>query len=149
MNPLRVPWGKKPPTKKEKSASPPFIGIKNEAARENRDASSFVSISVRGVKGAPNGSYLLPWSEGACLKYYLSQINLITAAIHSAILDDAYPEEGRLRLRYVPKNNSRIKLGAPSVGAALQYQRSSHDAQRIAYRMGGGTKVVEMPLSKR
>lgn len=148
MNPLQVPWGKKP-TPIEEEVIPSFIGVRNEASRAAEGEKDFIVVSLEGVRGAPNGSYKVSWSEGTSLKQYLSQLKLVMVATRAAIRDASYPDSGRLRLRYVPKKDSRIVLCNPSVSSALQYQQSSVNAESVARKMGGGSRFVEVPLRKK
>jgi hypothetical protein len=143
VNPLNVPWGQRP---KLKSSTPTFLGVRNEIARENSHSEVFITVSVQGVKGAPNGSYKLEWQEGSALKYYLGQLKLITSAAHAALWDETNPDKGRLRLHYIPQRGAHIVLSNPSVSRALQYQRSNYDAAKVAMKMGHGEEVVEVRL---
>lgn len=148
MNPLHIPWGQKPKEVKSDPV-PVFLGVRNEAVRDNADAKRFITVVVRGVKGATDGEYKLEWTEGRPLKQYLSSLKLVSTAARSAVRDTTNLEAGRLRMHYIPKEGARITLGSPSVSSALQYQRSSHDAGEVASRMGGGSKFIDIPLTKR
>jgi hypothetical protein len=148
LNPLSVPWGQKPKVE-EKAKVPSFLGLRNEAVRDNANAEKFVTVGVRGIKGAADGEYRLEWVEGTTLKQYLTQLKLVSTAMRSAVRDLTNPEAGRLRMHYIPEAGAKITLGSPSLSSALQFQRSSHDAEAVALRMGGGAKFVDVPLPKR
>lgn len=148
MNPLSIPWGRKPKVEKQDPV-PSFIGVRNEAVRDSAEAEHHISITVRGLQGTPDGEYKLEWVEGTPLKHYLSQLKLIGPAMRSAVRDLSNPEAGRVRMHYIPEKEAKIVLGNPSVSSALQFQRSSHDAERVASRMGGGARFVDVPLGKR
>jgi hypothetical protein len=148
LNPLSVPWGKKPEVE-EREAVPSFLGLRNEAVRDNAGAEKSITIAVHGLKGTPNGEYKLEWVEGTTLKQYLSQLKLVSTAMRSAVRDLTNLGIGRLRMHYIPQEGARIALGNPSLSSALQFQRSSHDAEAVALKMGGGAKVVEVSLPKR
>jgi len=148
LNPLSVPWGQKPKVA-VKEPVPSYLGLRNEAARDNAGAEKFITITVRGIRGTPEGEYRLEWTEGNTLKQYLSQLKLISAAMKSAVRDLTNPEAGRVRMYYIPEVGARIVLGNPTVSSALQFQRSSHDAEAVARRMGGGAKFVDIPLRRK
>jgi hypothetical protein len=150
MNPLHIPWGQKPKeVKDERDPVPIFLGVRNEAVRDSAHAEKCITVVVRGLKGATDGEYRLEWTEGTPLKQYLSRLKLVSVAARAAVRDTTNLEVGRLRLHYIPKEGAKITLGSPSVSSALQYQRSSHDAGEVASRMGGGSKFVDLPLTKR
>jgi hypothetical protein len=147
MNPLQIPFGNKPKAE-EKPKVPTFIGVRNEAVRDSADAPMKIKIQVIGVKGLQNTTYELAYRPGAPIKEYLDRIKLRHAATYAAVRDQSNLSHGRLRMYYVPTEKSHITLGNPKVSSALQFQRSSVDAQEVAYRMGsksGGSspKVVE------
>jgi hypothetical protein len=135
MNPLHIPWGQKPKeVKDERDPVPIFLGVRNEAVRDSAHAEKCITVVVRGLKGATDGEY---------------RFKLVSVAARAAVRDTTNLEVGRLRLHYIPKEGAKITLGSPSVSSALQYQRSSHDAGEVASRMGGGSKFVDLPLTKR
>lgn len=148
MNPLSIPWGQKPKVE-EKEPVPSFIGVRNEAVRDSAAAEDHVSITVRGLQGTPDGEYKLEWVEGTPLKRYLAQLKLVGPAMRSAVRDLTNPEVGRVRMHYIPDKGAKIVLGHPSVSSALQFQRSSHNAENVALRMGGGARFVDVPLIKK
>lgn len=148
LNPLGIPWGRKPRVgPKEPVLS--YLGLRNEAARDNARTGKFITVTVQGLKGAPGGEYKLQWEEGAILKQYLSQLKLVVVAARAAVRDLTNPGAGRLRLHYVPEAGAKITLGSPSLSSALQYQRSAHDAEDVARRMNGGARYADVPLPKR
>ena len=148
MNPLSVPWGHKPKVE-EKERVPSYLGLRNEAVRDNASAERSITITVRGIKGAAEGEYKLEWFEGVTLKQYLSQLKLVSTALRSAVRDQTNLEAGRLRMHYIPEAGAKIVLGSPALSSALQFQRSSHNAEDVALKMGGGAKYVDIPLPKR
>lgn len=148
MNPLSTPWGKKPKVE-EREPVPSFIGVRNEAVRDSASAEKLVTVVVRGIKGSPDGEYKLEWTAGTTLKHYLSRLKLVSVAMRAAVRDVTNPSAGRVRMHYVPEAGAKITLGSPSVSSALQFQRSNHNAENIAQRMGGGAKFVDVPLPKR
>lgn len=148
LNPLSVPWGQKPKVA-QREPIPSYLGLRNEAVRDNASAERFITVSVRGLRGTPEGDYKLEWAEGATLKQYLSQLKLISTAMQCAVRDLTNLEAGRLRMHYIPQEGAKITLGNPSLSSALQFQRSSHDAESVARKMGGGARVVDVPLPKR
>lgn len=148
LNPLSVPWGKKPKVEQGEPV-PIYLGLRNEAVRDNAQAEKFVIIAVQGLKGVPSGEYKLEWVEGAPLKQYLSQLKLTTVAMRSAVRDAGHLEAGRLRMHYIPDCGAKIVLGNPSLSSAVHLQRSAHDAEAVALRMGGGAKFVDVPLPKK
>jgi len=148
LNPLSTPWGKKPHVE-EKPTVPSFIGVRNEAVRDSANAKNIITVHVRSIKGVPDGEYRLEWVEGTTLKQYLTQVKLVSAAMHAAVRDTTNPSVGRVRMHYIPEPGAHITLGSPSVSSALQFQRSNHDAQNLARRMGGGERIVEMPLGRK
>lgn len=142
MNPLDLPSRKikKGPEKKV----PQFLGIRNEKVKSDSSASSFVTVVVRGIKGASSGEYRVAYQEGQSLGKYLSELKLKRVGVYNAVYDEAHPAAGRCRMTYVPKPGSRVVIGSAAVGQFTHFQRSNHDAQRIAFNMGGGAKVVEV-----
>ena len=136
MNPCSIPFGNNPKPKAEQSSAPNFLGVRNEAVRDSAAAQVKIKIQVTGVKGQPNATYEIAYREGATLKHYLDQLKLKQAAMFSAVRDQSNLEKGRLRLHYVPTPRSHITLGNASVSSVLQFQRSTVDAQEVAYRMG-------------
>lgn len=145
LNPLNIPWGKKPKKEKEDPV-PSFIGVRNEAVRDSSDAKQTIHIKVRGLRGAPDGDFELEWTPGTPLKTYLSRLKLLMVAAHSAIRDTERLELGRLRLHYIPEPGAKIVLGRPTVSSAISFQRSNHNAESVAQRMGGGSRYVDIPL---
>lgn len=148
LNPLSVPWGQKPKVEPKETA-PSYLGLRNEAVRDNAQAAKSITIAVHGLKGTPNGEYRLEWIEGTTLKQYLSQLKLVGTAMRSAVRDQTHLEMGRLRMHYIPEEGAQITLGSSSLSSALQFQRSSHNAEDVALKMGGGARVVDVPLPKR
>jgi len=144
MNPLSIPWGAqdKPVAR---SPVPNFIGLRNEVARQNQNLARRITIELQGLAGRPNGRYDLEYSAGASLRHYFHQLKLQHAAAHSSVRDLTNPEAGRLRSSYVPAENSHIVLGNPKVSSMLHLQRTNHDAQSIAARMGTA-KIVERKM---
>jgi hypothetical protein len=139
MNPCSIPFGNNPKPAPERASVPTFLGVRNEAVRDSATAQVKIKIQVVGVKGQPNATYEIAYREGVTLKHYLDSLKLRQAAIFSAVRDLSNLEKGRLRLHYVPTAKSHITLGNPSVSSVLQFQRSTVDAQEVAYRMGSKT----------
>jgi hypothetical protein len=133
----------------KKDPVPVYLGLRNEVVRENAKLERFISVIVRGIRGVPDGEYKLAWSQGMALKHYLSQLKLVSTAIRSAVRDLANPEAGRLRMHYIPAEGARIALGNPAVSSALQFQRSSHNAESVARDMGDGARFVDVPLPRK
>lgn len=148
LNPLSSPWGQKPKVEKGETV-PSYLGLRNEAARDGAAAEKFITVTVRGLKGIPNGEYKLEWVEGSTLKLYLSKLKLLASAMSSAVRDLSNPEVGRVRLNYVPSVGAKIVLANPALSSAMQFQRSAHDAADVSLRMGEGAQVVEVVLPKR
>ena len=147
VNPLDLPFGKKPPKPEDlREKIPHFIGVKNEAVRDDAGAQKIITISVSGIKGVPAAAYKLEWVEGQMLGTYLSRLKLKRAAIYAAVRNIDDLERGRLRMTYIPEEGARISVGNSRVSSALQYQRTNHNAESVARNMGGGAKVVEVPL---
>jgi len=148
MNPLHLPFGKKEQKEPGKKV-PHFLGVRNEAIRDDQDAEQHVTVIVRGVKGAVDGEYKLKWEPGKPLGDYFSRIKLKQSAVYAAVRDPDHLEKGRLRMHYIPEPGSRVTVGNPRVSSAISLQRSNHNAESIARKMGGGARVVEVPLRKR
>lgn len=149
MNPLDIPsWGKKKKEVEDLRRTPHFIGVQNEAVRDDSGAKKHVTIEVRGVKGNSNSSFPLAHTPGMKLSRYLSRLKLKRAATYAAVYDITNLENGRCRMSYIPRPGSHIVIGSPAAGSATHLQRTSHDATRIMARMGrkkDGTyeKVIE------
>jgi hypothetical protein len=144
----RLPqWGKKKEPKKKKTTT--FLGVQNEAVRDSKDSSEFVTIVViGGVGGAAPGSFRLSYYPGFTLKHYFKRLKLLKVAIYHSVYDLTNKSQGKCRLNYVPKAGARIQIGPAGLGMATHLQRSRVDAQRVAANMGGekgmpGPKVVE------
>lgn len=148
MNPLDLPFGKKPERPLEKKV-PSYLGVKNEAVRDDQGANKKITISVGGLKGVSSGEYKLEWVEGRMLGEYLSRLKLKRAAIYAAVRNLDNLELGRLRMTYIPEVGDRIALGSASMSSAVSYQRSNHNAENVARRMGGGAKFVDVPLVRK
>ena len=154
MTPLNVPWGKKAPIPKEpeRPPVPVFLGVTNERVKDQapiENDPTAITIQVNGVKGVPNNTFKVRWSKGTALGVYLKQLHLSYVALKAAVRDLKNPDGGRLRSYYIPEPGAHIVLGNPTVSSALIYQRSSHDAQRVARNMGDGAKFVDVPLRRR
>jgi len=145
MNPLNLPFGRKP-RKEPQEKVPNFLGVKTEAVRDDAGAEKFIIISVGGLKGIPAGEFKLAWVEGQSLGVYLSRIKMKRAAIYAAVRNPDRLELGRLRMTYIPEEGDRITIGNAQVSSALTFQRSNHNAEAVARRMGGGARIVEAPL---
>ena len=148
MNPLDLPkWGSKPKPKVELNQKKVnhFLGVQNEIVRDDSIAEAHVIIQVMGgLKGVASQTYRVAFVEGQPLAQYLGRLKLKRAATYSAVYDQSNLSAGRCRMSYVPKKGAHIVIGRSGVGSATQYQRSNHDAQRVAARMGGGAQVVEV-----
>lgn len=150
INPLNCPWGK--------SSTPAFeakvvteghhIGKRNEAVRDSVRAESFVIVRTVGVRGVPSGDYRLAYSSGAKLGFYLAKLGLKAAALRASVMDATNPSRGKLRMSYVPLEGSVIVLSRPGVSSVLQFQRSNHDAQAVARRMGDGSDTAAAKWKK-
>jgi len=145
MNPLDLPFGKKP-KEPQKEKVPSYLGVRNEAVRDDLRAKKKVTIQVGGLKGVAGGQYQLEWVEGQMLGEYLSRLRLKRAAIYAAVRHADKPYLGRLRMTFIPDAGDRITIGNPSVSPASPYQRSNHNAERVARGMGGGARFVEVQL---
>jgi hypothetical protein len=145
VNPLDIPkWGPKPKPKLLRKRVEQFTGLRNEAVKDDVGADSHITIQVMGgIKGTSSQIYKVAFVEGQSLKQYLGRLKLRRAAIYNAVYDQTNLQAGRCRISYVPTRGSHITIGKSSVGSATQFQRSNHDAQRVAANMGGGAKVVE------
>jgi hypothetical protein len=132
-----IPWGKseKPQEPKRTVNQAPDKG--------------YITIVVQGVRGSPNGTHRLTWVSGLALKHYLRGLKLLITATRSAVRDKTNPEVGRLRISYIPKEGAVITLGNPSVSSVMELQRSSVDTRLSMKNLGGGEKIVEVPLRKR
>lgn len=151
FNPLNIPWGKKdpePPKPPEKKV-PSYLGLKNEAVKAAAGAEEVVTIKVGGLKGVPSGEYRLEWQEGARLKSYLSRLNLVHSALYSAVHDQTNLEVGRIKMTYVPSSGAIITIGSAGLSTVVHLQRSNHNAEHVALRMGGGAEEVEVPLRRK
>lgn len=143
MNPLNIPqWGKEP--KKEERKSPSFIGVQNEAVRDDAEADNQITIQVRGIKGTPEGTFKLAHSPGMSLGKYLRRLKLKRAATYASVYDTTNLERGRCRMTYVPEKGAHILIGPIGYGPSSHMQRTSVDAQQVAANMGGGAKIVEL-----
>ena len=148
MNPLDLPkWGSKPKPKVELSQKKvdSFLGLQNEIVRGDSVAEAHVIIQVMGgIKGVVAQTYKVAFVEGQSLGQYFGRLKLKRAAAYSAVYDQSNLSNGRCRMSYIPRRGAHIVIGRSGVGSATQYQRSNHDAQRVAARMGGGAQVVEV-----
>jgi len=143
VNPLNIPqWGK-PEEPKDGRKVPSFLGVRNEAVRDDVEAEEIITIQVRGLKGTADGIYKLAYSPGTSLGKYLRRLQLRRAATYSAVYDTTNLEKGRCRMTYIPDKGAIILIGQAVFGPVSHLQRSSVDAQRAAFNMGGGSKVVE------
>lgn len=147
MNPLDLPFGKKPKVEPEERV-PHFIGVRNEAVRDDSEAELTITIIVRGIKGFPGGEYKLKWESGSSLGHYLSRLRMKSIAIRSAMRNEADLEAGRLRTNYIPEPGSRIIVSNAKLSTAAHLQRSNHNAETVARKMGGGARVVHFPLKR-
>jgi hypothetical protein len=132
------------PTGPESTSS--TLGKRADSVKTTPDSAAYIQIEVRGVKGAPSGSYKLAYSSGAPLKYYLDILNLKNVAAKSAVYDYSNLEKGRCRMHYVPSPDSRIVLGPASYGPAFEWQRCNHDVRALMNNMGDGASIVERPV---
>lgn len=148
MNPLDLPFGKKP-RKEPEEKIPQFIGVRNEAVRDDLEAERFVTITVLGVKGATSGEYRLKWEAGSNLGRYFSRLKMKNVALRASVRNQDRLEDGRLRMNYIPEPGSRISVGPAKVSSAVGLQRSNHNAESVARRMGGGAREVHFPLRGR
>lgn len=144
MNPLSLPDWNKPKEEDPRTGNNQSLGLKAEAVMLDKDAKHHVVIEVRGAKGVHPGVYKLAWQEGRPLGDYLRRLRVKRAACYSAVYDINAKNRGRLRMSYIPNQDSHIVIGSSALGVANQFQRSSVDAQRVAANMGGGRKVVEV-----
>lgn len=146
MNPLDLPkWGPKPKPKPFEKTVDQYIGLQNEVVRDDSGAEDHISVQVfGGIKGTVAETYKVTYVEGQTLGQYLSRLKLKRAAAYNAVYDQTDLERGRCRMSYVPTKDSHITIGRAVVGSATQFQRTNHDAQRIASNMGGGARVVEV-----
>jgi hypothetical protein len=146
LNPLHLPdWKeKKEPELPARNKRASHLGLRTEVTIVDKDAEHHIIIEVRGVKGTHPGKYKVAYVRGRKLGAYLRRLRLKRAACYSAVYDITNGKKGRLRMTYVPAKNSHIVLGSASLGVSSQFQRSSIDAQQVAVRMGGGSKVVEV-----
>lgn len=148
MNPLDLPFGKKPKVEPGEKI-PHFIGVRNEAVRDDSEAELSITIIVRGLKGFPSGEYKLKWESGSSLGHYLSRLRMKSIAIRSAVRNERDLEAGRLRMNYVPEPGSRIIVSNARLSSVAHLQRSNHNAETVARKMGGGARVAHFPLRKR
>jgi len=144
VNPLFIPNWERPPEKDSYKGNNQSLGLKTETVLIDKDAEHHVVIEVRSAKGVHPGVYKLAWKKGQPLGEYLRRLRLKRAACYSAVYDLSAKNRGRLRMSYVPNKDSHIVIGSSALGVASQFQRSSVDAQRVAAKMGGGRKVVEV-----
>jgi hypothetical protein len=131
--------------------SPRSLGVRNDALAEDAGAHDIVTIEVRGARGAASGIYRLAYSQEATIRTYLRRLKLVHAALYSAVYDETKGQ--RCRLSYVPQKGAKIILCPGNMGLATQFQRSHHDAQDVAVRMGRRTdgtiaKIVEVLHAK-
>lgn len=147
MNPLYIPkWDTK---KKKKGKSlktvEHFLGVQNEAVKDDASASSHITINIAGgIRGNDPQTYKLAYSEGQSLGQYLGRLKLKKAGIYNAVYDQTNLSNGRCRMTYVPRRGSIITIGLARAGSASHLQRTNHDAQRLAANMGGGAHIVEV-----
>lgn len=135
LSPLSLPkWGSKP--NKEKTTTPDFLGVANEALRDDAGAAEHIIIEVRGLAKFPTGAYKLAYIPGTPLGTYLKRIKLRYAAMTNAVYDYSNLERGRCRMSYIPDKGSKIVIGPPAWGPASHLQRTTVDAQQVASNMG-------------
>jgi hypothetical protein len=147
IDPLSLPWGKKA-KKVDGPPKPNFLGVRNEAVRDGVGAEHHITIQISGIQGQPNAEFKLAYEPGLQLRHYLQKLKLVHLATQAAMRDVSNPEIPRLRLTYVPNQNSRITMGHPNVSSMMHLQRSRVDAMEVAAKMGSTgrgppPKVVE------
>jgi hypothetical protein len=135
MNPLDASWSKKRPAPDSAPGQTPFRGVRTEATVAGADGPS-VRFEVRGVPGAPSGTFRVEWSPGAPLRWYLRKLRMLGVASRAAFYDVVVGDGRRLRLRYQPTDRSVIMLTPAGFGPKSHLQRSSVDAQAVAVNMG-------------
>lgn len=151
FDPLKCPWGKSPPPAPAAAGlvtEGHHIGKRNEAVRNDAKASSFITIRTAGVRGVPSADYRLAYSSGAKLGFYLAKLGLKAAALRASVTDATNPSRGKLRMSYVPLEGAVIVLSRPGVSSVLHLTHSSHDAQAVARRMGGGSESASAKWKK-
>jgi len=135
LSPLSLPkWGNKPDKKKSTAAI--FLGIANEALKEDSGAVEHITIEVRGLARYSSCVYKLAYTPGDQLGNYLKRVRLRYVAMTNAVYDHSNSEVGRCRMSYVPNRNSKIVIGPSSVGRFSHLQRTTVDAQQVAANMG-------------
>lgn len=137
MNPLKLPWSKRPvKVEVEKAPNEPYLGLRNTKVRESRDLKQYLVVAVSGISSIPAGPYKVEYSEGATLRWYMRQLRMLHAASYAAVRDVTYPDRGRCRLTYIPKQDSRITISSARISSAMRMQRSVHDPKQLARNMG-------------
>jgi hypothetical protein len=167
LSPLAVPkWkeGQKTPLvvqRKWKSVDPGDIGPpppprapqerklsrKEEVAEAALVASQVLKVEIRGVDVAKDGTYSFAYDGERQLGKYLDQLELRRLATRNAVYDMSNLEAGRLRMTYVPSPDTTILIGARDYGPMSHLQRTNHDGQRLAKRIG--TESVSMHYGPR
>lgn len=153
MNVLELPWCSGPEDTIEKEKKKSFIGLRNEAVRDNVDTKEFIVVQVRGLKSSASGQYRLAYSAGQSIGKYLRKLKLKRTAAYAAVYDLKNLSHGRCRMSYVPQSGAHILIGPPDISPQLRLQRSRVDAQRLAAGMGRkgkkgpAPKIVEVSLT--
>jgi len=164
VNPLDLPKRKpkrkgiSPPTARWQTSDPkrpearqrPLLPNKLQALEDGKEAEDVVTIKVVGGRGHPGGAFNLKYTGGS-LHSYFKQVGLVTIARGSAVYDLSNLAGGRRRSTYVPKPGASIHVGPSEYTPLSHYQRSSRhsEAMDIAANIGGGARVVEIPIGNR
>jgi hypothetical protein len=127
VNPLKLPWSQREKPKELKKKVPQFIGVRNEAVRDDADAEKKVVFSVRGLTSVPSGRFELAFVPGCSLRTYLTRLKLRHAATYAAVYDQSNLERGRCRMNYIPTADSHILIGPPGTSPMAHLQRSNGD----------------------
>jgi hypothetical protein len=106
----------------------------------------FVTFELRGL-GARSGKFNLEFEPDKNLSYYLDKLEIKHLIYKYRILDLAHPENGRRRMSYIPQPDSQIVIMPGGTSTAIQYQRTSVDAQELARNMGKGAFAVEVNIN--
>jgi len=153
VNPLDFPWNQleKPKPKIKEDPVPNFIGVRNEAVRDDVNAEDHLVVTVQGLTNVPTGEYKVSFSDGQRLGTYLARLKFKHAATYAAVYDTSNLEKGRLRMSYVPTKASKILICPPAYSPLMFMQRTNVDAQKLASNMGGESgraapKIVEKKL---
>jgi len=127
------------PKKEQKTAAPPFAGVKKAVLCSASVPHVTVELTAQDRMGGR--TYMVPYRKGTTVAGYLGLMSMKHYAIRLAVYDKTNLQKGRVRMRYVPKEGAHLFLCPRSMGPKTHLQRGSGDRPTTQQE-----REIEIPL---